>query len=46
MNPKYRVVSIILRAALLACAWTAGAAQAGPTDAAAAPPAAPKKRKK
>jgi hypothetical protein len=44
MNPKHRVVSIILRAALLACAWTAGAAQAGSADtaaAAAAPPAAP-----
>jgi hypothetical protein len=43
MNPKHRVVSIILRAALLACAWSAGAAQAGPADtaaAAAAPPAA------
>jgi hypothetical protein len=41
MNPKHRVVSIILRAALLACAWTAAAAQAGPADVAAAPPTAP-----
>jgi hypothetical protein len=50
MNPKHRVVSIILCAALLTSAWTAGA-QAGPADAtpaasvataapAAAPPAA------
>jgi hypothetical protein len=28
MNPKYRVVSIIARGALLACAWAAGAALA------------------
>jgi len=41
MNPKHRFVSIILRAALLACAWTAAAAQAGPAEATAAPPAAP-----
>jgi hypothetical protein len=40
MNPKYRVVSIILRAALLVSAWTAGAAQAGPADTAAAAPVA------
>jgi hypothetical protein len=33
MNPKYRVVSIIARGALLACAWAAGAA-AAPTPAA------------
>jgi hypothetical protein len=38
MNPKYRVVSIIARGALLACAWAAGAALAAPT--AAAPPTA------
>jgi hypothetical protein len=38
MNPKYRVVSIIARGALLACAWAAGAALAAPT--AAAPTAA------
>jgi hypothetical protein len=41
MNSKHRVVSIILRAALLACAWTAAAAQTGPADAAAAPAAPP-----
>ena|ERR1700737_922771 len=40
MNPKYRVVSIIARGALLACAWAAGAALAAPT-AAAPPKAAP-----
>jgi hypothetical protein len=43
MNPKYRVVSIIARGALLACAWAAGAALAAPTAAAptaAAPPTA------
>jgi hypothetical protein len=38
MNPKYRVVSIIARGALLACAWAAGAVLAAPT--AAAPPTA------
>jgi hypothetical protein len=32
MNPKYRVVSIILRAAMLISAWSAGAAHAGPAD--------------
>jgi hypothetical protein len=46
MNPKYRVVSIIARGALLVCAWAAGAAlaapaaAASPTTAPAAPPAA------
>jgi hypothetical protein len=52
MNPKYRVVSIIARGALLACAWAAGAALAasaapatgapatGATAAAANPPTA------
>ena len=43
MNPKYRVVSIIARGALLACAWAAGAALAASTAAPAAaanPPAA------
>jgi hypothetical protein len=39
MNPKHRVVSIILRGALLAGAWAAGAALAGPADT--APPPAP-----
>jgi hypothetical protein len=44
MNPKYRVVSIIVRGVWLACAWTAGtalAATAAPTSTAsssAAPP--------
>jgi hypothetical protein len=33
MNPKYRVVSIIARGALLACAWAAGAALAAPAAA-------------
>lgn len=36
MNPKYRVVSIIARGALLACGWAAGAALAAASD---APPA-------
>jgi hypothetical protein len=36
MNPKHRVESIIVRAALLACAWAAAGALAAP---AAAPPA-------
>ena len=36
MNPKYRVVSIIARGALLACGWAAGAALAAPTAATAA----------
>src|SRR5882672_1644510 len=36
MNPKYRVVSIIARGALLACAWAAGAALAAPSAATAA----------
>ena len=40
MNSKHRVVSIILRAALLVSAWTTGAAQAGPADTAAAAPVA------
>jgi hypothetical protein len=42
MNSKYRVVSIILRGTLLACAWGAAAAPASPTGAstAAAPSAA------
>jgi hypothetical protein len=46
MNPKYRVVSIIARGALLALAWAAGAALAAPpaapvaaSSSAAAPPA-------
>jgi hypothetical protein len=34
MNPKYRVVSTIVRGALLACAWAAGAAIAAPPAAA------------
>ena len=38
MNPKHRVVSIIARVALLACAWSAGAALAPPVAAAAAAP--------
>ena len=44
MNPKHRVVSIIARVTLLACAWTAGAALPPPAaaaDAAAAPATAP-----
>jgi hypothetical protein len=40
MNPKYRVVSIIARGALLACGWAAGAAFAAATATAASPPAA------
>jgi len=32
MNPKYRVVSIIARGALLACVWAAGAALAASAD--------------
>jgi hypothetical protein len=43
MNSKYRVVSIIARGALLACAWAAGAALAAApatTGTAAAPPKA------
>jgi hypothetical protein len=34
MNSKYRVVSIILRGTLLACAWSAAAAPASPAGAA------------
>ena len=43
MNPKYRVVSIIVRGTLLACAWAAGAAlaAAGPASAPAAADTAP-----
>ena len=37
MNPKYRVVSIIVRGTLLACAWAAGAALAAPLPAPADP---------
>jgi hypothetical protein len=37
MNPKYRVVSIIARGTLLACAWAAGAALAAPLPAPATP---------
>ena len=37
MNPKYRVVSIIVRGALLAAAWSAGAVLAAAPAAAAAP---------
>jgi hypothetical protein len=40
MNPKYRVVSIIARGALLACGWAAGAALAAPGAATAAAPVA------
>jgi hypothetical protein len=40
MNPKYRVVSIIARGALLACGWAAGAALAAPGAATAAVPVA------
>jgi hypothetical protein len=40
MNPKYRVVSIIARGALLACGWAAGAALAAPGAATAAAPGA------
>ncbi len=41
MNPKYRVVSIIARGALLACAWAAAlAAPAAATAAAGSPPTA------
>jgi hypothetical protein len=40
MNPKYRVVSIIVRAALLACAWAAGTALAAPATADTVPTAA------
>jgi hypothetical protein len=40
MNPKYRVVSMIARGALLACGWVAGAALAATSAAAASPPAA------
>ena len=40
MNPKYRVVSIIARGALLACGWAAGAALAAATATAATAPAA------
>jgi len=39
MNPKYRVVSIIVRGTLLACAWAAGAALAAPVPASAPVPA-------
>jgi hypothetical protein len=47
MNPKYRVVSIIVRGALLAAAWSAGAVlaatpAAAPSPAAATAPAATK----
>jgi hypothetical protein len=38
MNPKYRVVSMILRGTLLGCAWAAGAAAAGPAPAPASTP--------
>jgi hypothetical protein len=41
MNPKYRVVSIIVRGTLLACAWAAGAAALAAPVPAAAPVAAP-----
>ena len=41
MNPKYRVVSIILRGTLLAFAWGCGAALAAASPAGAAPAAAP-----
>ena len=40
MNPKFRVVSI-MRGALLACAWAAGAALAAPSGPAATPDAVP-----
>jgi len=40
MNPKHRVVSIIARVALLACAWTAGLAATAPGGQAAAAPGA------
>jgi hypothetical protein len=40
MNPKYRIMSIIARGALLASAWAAGAALAAPTAAAATATAA------
>jgi hypothetical protein len=36
MNPKHRVVSIIARVALLACAWTGGTASAAPAPTATA----------
>jgi hypothetical protein len=39
MNPKYRVVSIIVRGTLLACAWAAGAALAAPVPAPVTTPA-------
>ena len=39
MNPKYRVVSIIVRGTLLACAWAAGTALAAPLPATAPEPA-------
>jgi hypothetical protein len=41
MNPKYRVVSIIVRGALLAAAWSAGAVLAAAPAPAAAPAVAP-----
>jgi hypothetical protein len=41
MNPKYRVVSIIVRGALLAAAWGAGAVLAAAPAAVPAPAAAP-----
>jgi hypothetical protein len=41
MNPKYRVVSIIVRGALLAAAWSAGAVLAAAPAAVPAPAAAP-----
>jgi hypothetical protein len=42
MNPKYRVVSIIVRGTMLACAWAAGASLAAPVSApATSAPAAP-----
>jgi hypothetical protein len=41
MNPKYRVVSIIMRGALLAAAWSAGAVFAAAPAPAAAPAVAP-----
>src|SRR3984885_11165201 len=40
MNSKYRVVSIIVRGALLACAWGAATPATATPTAAAAPPAA------
>ena len=42
MNSKYRVVSIVARGALLACAWAAGAALAAPPATTAAAAGQPK----